>query len=196
MIITAPVTDYIPASLMTTDGDMVSRRDGQPAREQPYGYGNVKQSRGAGVNLGNTLLVGVLDTYLKGQGGASPAIFEALSLRDTGIHIGNDTRTTSGNQVITGVGFQSSAIIMLGIDVVLTLANLSIGFSDGTVNMRISLNYEGLRCGIAYSNCIEILSTGSNYIRGVINTIAADGFTITWSQLGTTETNYIYICLP
>ncbi len=196
MIITAPVTDYIPASLLTTQGDMLVRGPAIPQRlEKIAGVNNLINRTGVGIPEWLQISSG-LDLYYKGSGAGLIPLFSPLALRDTGIHIGNDTRTTSGNQVITGVGFQSSAIIMLGIDVVLTLANLSIGFSDGTVNMRISLNYEGLRCGIAYSNCIEILSTGSNYIRGVINTIGADGFTITWSQLGTTETNYIYICLP
>ena len=196
MQLIAPVTDYIPASLMTTDGDMVSRRDGQPAREQPYGYGNVKQSRGAGVNLGNTLLVGVLDTYLKGQGGASPAIFQALALRDTGIFINADTRNSSGNEVISGVGFQPSMVIAFATESTSTERNYSLGFSNNVNPGRTFYQYDtGSNMAITTS-LVYVRRTAGNLLFAVVASFDADGFTIDWTLTGAMTVDWFYLCLP
>ncbi len=196
MNITAPITDYIPASLMTTDGDMVSRRDGQPAREQPYGYGNVKQSRGAGVNLGNTLLVGVLDTYLKGQGGATPAIFQALALRDTGTFMGDSSVNAGGDEVIVGVGFQPSIVFFFAIDQTVVNMNYSWGADNGVIAMCVTQQSNATVSGRRVDKSIFISRGGGNDLRAEISAIGADGFTITWTLAGACAVDYIYICLP
>jgi len=113
MKIAYPVTDYIPASLLTTNGDLLRMASGSLGRLPAGSAGQVIISSGPGINLGLTALHGTLNKYFKGQNIGLNSIFERLALRDTGIHIGRGTRNIGGDQVIAGVGFESSIIIFL-----------------------------------------------------------------------------------
>lgn len=196
MRIVVPLTDYIPASIMTEDGDMVSRRDGIAAREQCYGYGYVKQSLGADTNLGNLMLAGLNNLYFKGSGAAAFAAFSGLALRDTGVHIGNNTRNVGGNQVIAGVGFESSAIIFLAADDVPANMNWSVGFSNGDNDMCLQFYTTGTDVAIDNAFCMHIDRAGANALFSVVSAIGADGFTLDWTLLGACVLDFTYICLP
>ena len=118
MRVSAPVTDYIRASTMNTQGDLAVRGAMAPQR----------------------LAAGALDTYLKAQGAGVIPIYEALALRDTGVDIAIDSRNAAGNQVITGVGFQASVIILLGVEGGVAHNSFSAGFDDGTTHYCIYQN--------------------------------------------------------
>ena len=138
---------------------------------------------------------GTLDTYLKAQGASDP-IYEKLALKDTGIKIGNGTRNTAGDQVITGVGFESSVIIFIAgdADSVLNFSN-SWGFDNGTVHMCQMVRDDGVSQLINTGFSIFIETTG-DILKGLISAIGADGYTITWTLTGTKSVNFIYLCLP
>ena len=143
------------------------------------------------------LAQGVLDTYLKAQGVGVVPIYEKLALRDTGIHIGNGgTRSTDGNQVITGVGFQPSVIIFFAGDTTESFINFSVGFDNGTVHMALNIFSDAASQRINTAQSIDIDNGGGNRIKGYVSAIGADGFTITWNVLGTRSVNFIYLCLP
>lgn len=174
MIITAPVTDYIPASILTTHGDLVERGVADPER----------------------LAAAAVDLYFKAQGAGATPIYEALALRDTGIHVDNDTRNTGGNQVITGVGFQSSLIIFLAVGSPSTDRNWVVGFDNITFHACLQHHTDGTRVTITTSKSIIIYKAGANQLQGQVTVIGADGFTINWSLTGAITCNFIYLCLP
>jgi len=95
-----------------------------------------------------------------------------------------DTATASGDQVITGVGFKPSHIILLaGIG---NTSQASIGFDDGTVHYCVYNNHNTLADtwvpNVSYSlELIQNAATGSD---GRITAIGADGFTIAWRKAG------------
>lgn len=196
MIITAPVTDYIPASLLTTDGDMIERRTGVIAKSGSSSKGMSTIQMGVGLNRSSRQLIGVLNAYYKGQGGSNFSIFEPLALRDTGIHIGNDTRNAAGAQVITGVGFESSAVIFLATDNVGSNLNWSVGV-DGTALHGVL--YQGVGGTISDINTgysIYIDRGGGNSLIGEIDAVGANDFTLGWVLAGACVVDFIYLCLP
>ena len=150
-----------------------------------------------GASVGERLAGGLLDTVLKGQGAGVKPIFEKFALRDTGVHIGNGgTRSTDGDQVITGVGFQPSVIIFFAGDTTESFINFSIGFDDGTVHMALNIFGDVASQRINTVQSIDIDNGGGNRIKGEVSALGADGFTITWNLMGTRSVNFIYLCLP
>ncbi len=196
MIITAPVTDYIPASILTTQGDIVQRGAAQPQRLAAGVFGIGYRSGGIGALVGQLQLAGAMNTYLKGTGlGANPN-YRVLALRDTGIHIGTNTRNVAGNQVITGVGFESSVIIFVAVDSVTSNQNWSIGFDNEAVHQSTYRAYNGTAITSNTTNSLTIVRDISNMLLGLLSAIGADGFTITWTLTGACSLKYMYLCLP
>ncbi len=203
---------------LTTKGDLIVQGLTIPERIVAPPWGNVLVSNGVGnipywtglFNLLTTqgdiwvrgaadpqrLAAGALDAYLKSQGAGVLPIYEKLTLKDTGVNVGNGWRSSDGAQAITGVGFQPSTIIFLaecgnGSD-----AQWSIGFSDGYNNNCMFYN-QGLKMGIDPSYCGRVDTTGGDYYWAYITTFGADGFTITWSKVGAPpNVNFVYLCLP
>lgn len=153
MRIIAPVTDYIPASLLTTLNDIVVRGAAAPERQ--------------------------------------PGLLRAI-----GIHIGNNVRNAGGAQIIGGVGFPSSAIIVLAVDATALNPNWSVGFSDGTDHRCIFLRLNGTSIGSGNANIAWIERPAGVFLTGVISAIGADGFTITWTIAGGINIQFVYLCLP
>ena len=56
-----------------------------------------------------------------------------LVLGKSGVHIGSNTRSTDGDQVITGVGFKPSVIIFLAVDSTGINKNWSVGFNNKSI---------------------------------------------------------------
>ena len=121
---------------------------------------------------------------------------EKPRLRNTGIKIGSFDRSTSGNQVITGVGFQPSVIIFGVADATATNANLSVGFADSTTSVCVYINDDGTAGGRQTTYSIYIRRDGSNVLQGSISAISADGFTIAWLTAGTVSLSGLYLALP
>ncbi len=196
MQLIAPVTDYIPASILTTRGDIIQRGAAQPERLPAGVFGMGYRSSGIGALLANLQLAGADGTYLKGTGmGANPN-YRSLALRDTGVYIGWHTHSAGGADVITGVGFQASAVIFIVVDAVASNNNWSIGFDNGAVAIAMGRTSNGTLTTRYQNKSIYIFRDGGNYLEGVITAIGSDGFTITWSLAGACNVYCHYICLP
>jgi hypothetical protein len=105
-----------------------------------------------------------------------------------GIKIGSFTRdvsTASGTQAITGVGFKPSHIVFMACkDNV--VGEMSIGFDDGTTHVCIYDDY-GTNVHTWTSNAtksIIVLVTATDNNTAYVSAIGADGFTLTWTKVG------------
>ncbi len=196
MNITAPVTDYVRASLLTTAGDMLRRGPINLERVARPGFLGYLGGYNGDASPVYRDLTGIDGSYYVSQGVGVWPIWETLKLRDTGVHIANSMRNAGGDQVITGVGFECSIIIFIVSDN--TPANLhwSIGFTNGTADMVLmhSASVPETRRDTSY--CMYIQRGGGNELKAVVNTIGADGFTITWTLAGACAADFIYLCLP
>ncbi len=195
-IITAPITDYIPASLLTTNGDTIARQDGLVVAKGCGTHGEVKSSQGVGLNIISLDLSNALNFYMKGAGVAVNPTFAPLALRDTGIHIANFGQSAAGNQVITGVGFTASVIIFLAVDTITGDVDMSWGFDNGTIHMCQFQHTNGTEVSVNTTRSINIYLSASHHIEGYVSAIGADGFTITWTLTGTRGASIVYLCLP
>jgi len=148
-----------------------------------------------GVTDAERLAAGVLDTYFKGQGAENLPIYEKLALRDTGIKIGANSRDALGDQIITGVDFESSVVIFLAITTDGGNA-LSIGFDDGTEHRCLDIKKDFAEIEILTMKSIATIPTAAAIMTGYIAAIGSDGFTITWTRVGNMTTNFIYLCFP
>jgi len=195
MQLIAPVTDYIPASMLTTVGDMVVRGAVAPERLAKAVDSSNLISGGGPSNPTWSLYTHVLNQYYKSREGVQFPAFSALALRDGGFHIGDDWRDSPGDQVITGVGFETSLVIFLamatggGID-------FSIGFDTGTIRCLYAQRQLGATATMTDNHSISLEIAGGNWIRGLITAVGADGFTITWTENGVADVTFYYICLP
>ncbi|KKK73869.1 hypothetical protein LCGC14_2889490 [marine sediment metagenome] len=120
----------------------------------------------------------------------------SIALSKTGIKIGNSTRSTAGDQIITGVGFRPSVVIFLARNALATATDFSWGFDSGTVHMCTMQADDGDRNSYDYTKSIYIRQSVGNTLEGEITAIGADGFTITWALTGTIDLSFIYLCLP
>lgn len=152
MQIIAPVTDYIPASILTTPGDIVIR------------------------------------------GAAGPERLAEIDWR--GVHIDNELRNAGGNQVIAGVGFESSVVMFIARDDNGMDMNYSWGFDNGTLHCCIAQVGDAGASVTENTMSIKIDRGGGNSITGVITAIGANGFTIFWTLSGNCVANFIYLCRP
>ena len=196
MRVSAPVTDYIRASTMNTKGDLVVRGDLVPERLTAGLVNTFFRGKGAGEIPAYENLGEVLDTYLKAQGAGVDPIFEKLALRDTGIKIGNSTRSAAGNQVISGVGFQASIIFFIANESDSMALNMSWGADDGITHLAVAEQLDGILQTSVPNFSLYISASGGNILKGYVSDIGSDGFTINWELIGTKRINYIYICLP
>ena len=116
-----------------------------------------------------------------------------------GIKVGLTSRDTSlatGTQAITGVGFKPSHIILMAnVD---SSSQNSMGFDDGTAHYLIYNAYHvASSLAWTYQNayCIALYQGASDYYRGQVTVLGADGFTISWTKTGskTGTAQIIYI---
>ena len=142
------------------------------------------------------MVTGVLDTYLKAQGADIDSIYEKLALKDTGIRINQGSKTGTGDLVISDVGFQPSVVIFIATQQTGDHVESSWGFDDGTRHYVIYSSSSGNK----YPNisfAIYIISSTGNYHTAKITSLASNGFTLTWYQVGIeASTGFIYLCLP
>lgn len=196
MIITAPVTDYIPASVLTTQGDILRRGITVPERLEKGGViAQLVSTPTGGTPVWNSLEA-LVSKYYKGGGVGAIASFQDVALRDTGIEIGQSSRGTSGDEVISGLSFEPSIAFFLAVDGAGTVINWSSGFDDGTTHHSIVLEQNGGRLTLQNSHSIYIFLDNDNWIRGLISAKDSTSVTITWTILGARTALYIYLFLP
>jgi hypothetical protein len=101
----------------------------------------------------------------------------------TGIKLGSFTRdvsAASGTQSITGVGFKPSHVIfMVGIN---TLSSF-VGVDNGTIRAYAGV-YGPTQVVGETASLLLLDATAANGQSGLITTLDADGFTISWTKLG------------
>lgn len=115
------------------------------------------------------------------------------------------TPTVTGNQAITGVGFQPKLVILFGTlfnAVGTNTARMSIGASDGTNEFTVA---EHIQHGADPTNALTIKKTGSCLINlgsagtavldGTMVSLDADGFTVNWTTVLASSYTISYICL-
>ncbi len=196
MNITAPITDYIPASMLTTQGDMIVRGAVNLQRLATVTAGRQLESQGGGLVPAYNWLDGALNSYLKGAGAGLAYNFAPLALRDTGVFIGSSMRNSAGNQVIAGIGFESSIIIFLATDTTIGNLNWSVGVDQDTAKGCMYQFDNGVSIGISTTYGLFIRRGAVNSLVGQITTIGADGFTLNWTLAGACAVDFIYLCLP
>ncbi len=112
------------------------------------------------------------------------------------VKIGNSTRSASGLQSVTGIGFKPSVVVFFASDAVVSNANLSWGFDDGTTHMCMELNEDGGAIHMDYAKSMAVNSGGGDDIDGYISTMNSDGFTITWALSGSGSLTFEYLVFP
>lgn len=203
---------------LTTKGDLIVQGLTIPERIVAPPWGNVLVSNGVGnipywtglFNLLTTtgdlwvrgaadpqrLAAGALDAYLKSQGAGVLPIYEKMKLNDTGIHIDNFARSTAGDLVITGVGFQPSVVFFLCADGTISNMNASIGFDNMSDHMCLTIRSNHTQIGTNVNDSIQVYRSGANALAGEISAMGADGFTITFTLWGTCDLTGLYLALP
>lgn len=196
MQLTAPVTDYIRASMLTTRGDMVLRGVTVPermARNATWSFlcSNVNPAYPQWRSLEQTA-----GLYYKARGAGELPLFEPLSLSDGGIWTGIGTRNAGGDQVIAGVGFQPSVVFFLACDDVEANMNWSVGFDKLTSFANLNCKENNSKINVETTRSIYISRGAGNFLQGSISAFGADGFTIDWVIGGACVVDYVYLCLP
>lgn len=113
----------------------------------------------------------------------------ALGASSPNVAIGSFTRdisTASGNQAVTGVGFEPTHGIFLAAEG--NTNKMSIGFSDGTSNYALNDRHSVTAdtWSVANADAISVFQGGGNAYAGDVNSWDSDGFTIAWTKTGTT----------
>lgn len=93
-----------------------------------------------------------------------------------------DTTLASGTQAVTGVGFLPKAVIFLANQS--TTKEMSVGIDDGTTNACIYQTSTAGTFNLTTNSIVDDEASGSASYSGAITTLGADGFTITWTKVG------------
>lgn len=169
-------------------------------RKNRYQYFDVNgKPTAAGQSLLGSVTVTDFAETLLDDGDAETminTIFPNLLLGARGVKIGSDTRSTAGNQVITGVDFKSSVIIFLAVDHTFANQNWSVGFDNGTIHKCIRNLSNDTETDLQSANSISIARDGGNLLIGYISALGSDGFTITWELTGACQVDFMYLAFP
>ena len=93
-----------------------------------------------------------------------------------------DTSLASGNQAITGVGFQPKAVVFLAC--VPSAFIFSVGLDTQAARESIRTEDATTFTGVAAAG-ISLHTNSANVYSGAITTLDADGFTVAWTRTGT-----------
>ncbi len=107
-----------------------------------------------------------------------------------------DTSLASGNQVVTGVGFKPSAVILEAN--ILATSQGSIGYGVPGSNACIAnFHADAANTWNNDTYAIELVQGGGAYYLGIVYTLNVDGFTIEWfligAKVGTATVRYLAI---
>lgn len=97
-----------------------------------------------------------------------------------------DLTAASGTQAVTGVGFLPKAVFLIGA-VSGGVPPASVGIDTGNGNPSVIYNNHADTAnawGVNASNSIFIVAGASSRQNGVVTSLDADGFTITWTKVG------------
>ena len=89
-----------------------------------------------------------------------------------------------------------SLVIFFCTEEAASLHNNSYGFDDGTVHSCIKVTGDGTNSFLATDGSIKADDGVSDALTGSISVLGSDGFTITWSIVGTMTATVLYLALP
>jgi len=156
------ITDYIARSILTTQGDMVVRGVGVPERLASVAIGQVLKSAGVG---------------------AKPA-WGYAQMSNHRMATGGITRSTAGDEVVSGLGFQPSLVFFLSRDGTVSNINISVGVDAKDFRANLALIKNVTEQSNTTSSSIYIYRAAGNNITGLISVFGADGFTVTYTLTG------------
>ena len=140
---------------------------------------------------------GASSTILRSLGTSTVPVFAAFALGIVGIKMGTFDKNSSGDLVISGIGFEPSLCIFLAADQTQANINWSIGFDDGDSKVVLRVDSDGTQQTIVSgSSSMIVFRAAGNYIQGLISAKGPDGFTITFTEVGTATIGGVYIALP
>lgn len=174
MRITAPVTDYIPKSILTTTGDLAVHGAAIPER----------------------LAGGALDTYFKGQGAGVLPIYENLSLWDIPFSSGTFNRSTAGIESLRYIGYRPSIVFFGFCDIVPGNANWGFGMENPSYRWAVVQLDNGISASSYTTFSIVVRRSTVNYLTGEILSWYSDGFEITFTLVGATGATIVWVALP
>jgi len=111
------------------------------------------------------------------------------------IKIGGGVRDVAGDQAITGVGFAPKVLILIATGTGGTNQILSIGFDDGIEHRCHFLRGDQVNADYAFIKSICAWKDASNYIRAIVKSMDADGFTLTWDLTGAMTCVFTYVAM-
>jgi hypothetical protein len=95
-----------------------------------------------------------------------------------------DTSTATGTQAITGVGFVPRLVLFFASDTS-NAHSVSIGVDEGTVPQCLTdYNASSANTWAQITNAIRLIQAAGIDYRGNIQSMDADGFTISWTKVG------------
>jgi len=156
------ISDYIRRSILTIQGDLVVRGAAQPER----------------------LASGAANTLLTGQGAGSIPAFNPASIGSFQMNAGLIIRSTSGDEVISGLAYEPKLIYFQARDETSMNPNLSVAVATPDFVYQLRLNYNGTRVHTNALNCTQIKRDAANQIYAVVSAWNADGFTLTYTLAG------------
>lgn len=109
--------------------------------------------------------------------------------------LGSASRDASGEQVISGLGFEPKVVIFIAIGGGSTYRSWSIGFTDGISRRCLRQWGETLDGEMTASHCLHCGLTVYDRMYDSAVSMDADGFTITWVLAGTYTINFEWLAL-
>jgi len=110
------------------------------------------------------------------------------------VKLGSGVRNTGGIQSITGIGFRPILIQFTVVDSANTMT-YSTGACGGGIQTSQYIAENGSKCYLVDTVISRIKLSPLNHLNAVCDTIDDDGFTITWTLVGTVSVDYSYICM-
>jgi len=148
--------------------------------------GDVRYATAAGVET--RLAIGTIGhIFSVAAGGTTPEWRAETALSSKLLSHTRDMTAASGDVAYTGYGFQPSSLIVLA-GLATGATGASIGFGDVNLS-EMSITYVGVAAAFTTDTAKLINleeSTGSKEQYAVLKTLDADGFTLTWTKVGTT----------
>lgn len=195
MRLVAVVTDYIRRSILTTQGDLVVRGVSQPERLAAGIVGTLLKGKGAGAIPAFEDLTGALGTVLQGRGAGVEPTFGVLSPPTHNTGSGVFTRSTGGDLVVAGLGFNPYLVFFGSHDSTTSLHNWSFGVDDKVRPIFVATFSNGADGGAYINYSIFLHRNASNRLYGHISASGSDGFTITFALAGTCSVNTAWLAL-
>lgn len=168
----ASFADYI-RSILTTKGDLVVR----------------------GGTVPEALAAVVVGQVLKSAGENTIPAYGVPNLSENGIATGNYTTSGAGDEVVSGLEFQPSIVMILAADITPSNKNWSVGIDWLTARACLYHYDSDVAAFVQNSYSYYIRRAAAEYTRGLISAITSDGFTITTTVDGAVQGEVMWVAI-